>query len=122
MAHDIRIKRAYVEPARGDGYRILVDRIWPRGVKKEALEADLWQKEVAPSDAVRKEFNHEDEKYPAFRKAYRAEIRANPVAKELLATVEEQLKDRNVTLVYGAKNEKHNQAVVLQEWLKEKLG
>lgn len=122
MAHDIHIKRAYVKPARGDGYRILVDRIWPRGVTKEALEADLWQKEVAPSDAVRKEFNHEDDKYPAFRKAYRAEIRKNPAAAELLDTVKEQLKERNVTLVYGAKNEEHNQAVVLQEWFKEKVG
>jgi len=122
VAHDIRIKRAYVDPARGDGYRILVDRIWPRGVTKEKLETDLWEREIAPSDVVRKEFNHDDDKYPAFRKAYRAEIRKNPVAQELLETVKGQLEKRNVTLVYGAKNEEHNQAVVLKEWLDEKIG
>lgn len=121
MGNEIRIKRAYAPAEKSDGFRILVDRIWPRGVTKARLRADLWSKEVAPSDAVRKEFDHEDGRYPAFRKAYRAELRKNPVAKELLATVRDALEEGPVTLVYGAKNEKHNQAVVLREWLSEKV-
>lgn len=106
----VRIKRAYEEPATSDGYRVLVDRIWPRGVSKEKLEADVWLKEVGPSNELRKWFGHVAEKYPEFAEKYRAELKGSDAMAELRTIVRDH---ETVTLVYSAKDEEHNQAVVL---------
>jgi DNA-3-methyladenine glycosylase len=110
----VRIKRIYEPPAAEDGYRILVDRIWPRGVSKERAKLDLWLKEVAPTTQLRTWFHHEDPKWPEFRRRYRAELDGNPAVAELRALVSEH--DR-VTLLYSAQDEKENQAVVLRDYL-----
>jgi len=112
----IRVKRVYEESAKDDGYRILVDRLWPRGLTKEKAHVDLWLKEIAPSDALRKWFGHEPEKWPAFEKKYRAELAKK---KELFAAIKRLEKEHGkVTLLFGRKDEKQNQAVVLATMLK----
>jgi uncharacterized protein YeaO (DUF488 family) len=108
----IRIKRVYEPAEKRDGKRILVDRLWPRGVKKTAV--DLWLKDVAPSDALRNWFHHEAPKWPAFRARYRKELAVN---KDAVAELRKAAKG-TATLLYGAKDETHNQAVVLAEYLK----
>jgi uncharacterized protein YeaO (DUF488 family) len=114
----LKIKRVYDKPSREDGGRVLVDRLWPRGMTKEATKIDLWMKEVAPSDALRKSFCHDVEKWPEFQKRYRAELKQK---KELLAQLKKIEKEQGtLTLLYGAKDAEHNQAVVLAEVLKEK--
>ncbi len=110
----IDIKRTYDLPLGTDGYSVLVDRIWPRGIKKEALHHDLWLKDVAPSSLLRKWFNHKPEKFDEFSKRYLQELSSNAaydVLKELVA------KHKKITLLYSAKDELHNQAVVLKELL-----
>lgn len=121
VAHALMIKRAYAPAEEEDGFRVLVDRLWPRGESKEALKLDLWEKEVAPSTEVRKAFGHVAENYERFRKDYLLELEKNPVAAEFAETVEEKLKKEPVTLVYGAKDETINQAVVLKEWLERHM-
>jgi uncharacterized protein YeaO (DUF488 family) len=114
----IRIKRVYEEPAKQDGYRILVDRLWPRGLTKERAEVDLWVKEIAPSDALRKWFGHEPEKWPEFAKRYRSELAKK---KDLLKEVKKLAREHGtVTLLYGRKDEKQNQAVLIAAALKGK--
>lgn len=110
----VRIKRAYEEPARSDGYRVLVDRLWPRGVKKQALKLDLWAKELAPSPTLRRWFGHEPERFREFARRYAAELRAGP-ARPLLADLTRRAELGTVTLVYGARDEEHNGAVVLRD-------
>ncbi|HNP37631.1 MAG TPA: DUF488 family protein [Woeseiaceae bacterium] len=114
MKHDVRIKRAYEAADAGDGYRVLVDRLWPRGVPKSKLKADLWLKEVAPSTELRNWFKHDVEKWPDFRKKYIAELKQNSECVDILAG---QLRKGRMTLVYGAKDQEHNQAVVLRDFL-----
>jgi len=110
----IRIKRTYEARARADGRRILVERLWPRGMKKEALAADAWMKEVAPSTRLRKWFGHRPERWPEFQRRYRAELDASPDAwKPIL----EAAKTGTVTLLYSAHDTVHNGAVVLREYL-----
>ena len=101
-------------PSRDDGKRILVDRLWPRGLTKEKASIDLCLKEIAPSTALRKWFDHDPDKWKEFQKRYRKELRDN---KELVSLLKEKIKKGTVTLVYGAKDEKHNEALVLKEWL-----
>ena len=114
----LRIKRVYEKPAKEDGCRVLVDRLWPRGMTKEAAQIDLWMKEVAPSDALRKSFCHDVKKWPGFQAKYRAELRKK---KDLLQELKKMEKDHGtLTLLFGAKDEEHNQAVVLAEVLKAK--
>lgn len=108
----IKIKRVYEKPEAGDGKRILVDRLWPRGVKKSAI--DVWIKDVAPSDELRNWFHHEVPRWSAFRSKYRKELSQN---KQAVAELRKAAKG-NATLVYGAKDETHNQAVVLAQYLK----
>ena len=108
----LKIKRVYEKPERGDGKRILVDRLWPRGIKKDAI--DLWLKDVAPSDDLRNWFHHEEPKWSVFRTKYRKELSAN---KDAVAELRKAAKG-TATLLYGAKDEEHNQAVVLAEYLK----
>jgi uncharacterized protein YeaO (DUF488 family) len=114
----IRVKRVYEKADKGDGWRVLVDRLWPRGMTKEKTKADVWMKDAGPSDALRKWFGHEPEKWAAFQKKYRAELAKNkPVFAELKKMEKEH---GTLTLLFGAKDEEHNQAVVLAEVLKRK--
>ncbi|PVA11822.1 hypothetical protein DC366_02420 [Pelagivirga sediminicola] len=115
---DIRTRRAYDEMAENDGYRVLADRLWPRGVAKEDLELDEWGKEVAPSDDLRKWYDHDTEKWDEFRRRYARELDDCDAADDLA----KRAKDGRVTLIYAAKDENHNNAVALRDWLKEKLG
>ena len=103
------VKRVYEAAAKDDGYRVLVDRLWPRGLTKAKAHVDLWLKEVAPSTELRKWFGHEPEKWPEFQKRYRAELKKD--ALESLRKVEKEHK--KVTLLFGAKSEERNQAVAL---------
>ncbi len=110
----ILLKRAYEPCDAGDGFRVLVDGLWPRGITKEAAHIDLWLKEIAPSTELRKWFGHEPEKWQEFRKRYLVELKHKP---EAVATLVEHVRHGKVTLVYGAKDEEHNQAVALKEHL-----
>lgn len=114
---DVQIKRIYEAPARSDGLRVLVDRLWPRGVSKKAAALDLWVKEVAPSTELRKWFNHDPKRWADFRLRYRRELRKH--AKELQALKAHSAK-RRITLLFGARDTEHNEAVVLQEALQPK--
>ena len=99
------------------GYRILVDRVWPRGISKVKAKLNLWEKSIAPSTELRKWFNHEDEKYPEFKEKYLDELTHNSELPDFISLVREELAKNDVVLLYGAKNTEHNQAVVLQEYL-----
>jgi len=112
----IHIKRAYDEYSKNDGYRILVDRLWPRGIKKEDAAIDEWIKDIAPSAELRKWFNHDPEKWNEFKKKYTAELKDNVALPTFLATIK---KHKTVTLLYGARDEQHNQAVVLAAFLQK---
>jgi len=110
----IRLKRVYETPTKDDGTRILVERLWPRGVSKEKAAIDLWLKEIAPSPDLRKWYGHETSRWDEFRRRYRAEIEDRS---ELLSDLKQLLKDGPVTFVYAAKDELHNSALVLKEYL-----
>ena len=110
----LRIKRTYEPPARGDGRRILVERLWPRGMKKEALDADEWMKDVAPSAELRQWFGHRVNRWGAFRRKYRTELDANPAAWSAILDAERR---GPVTLLYSARDVTHNSAVVLRDYL-----
>ncbi len=110
----ILLKRAYESAGPHDGLRILVDRLWPRGVAKDTSHIDLWLKDVAPSTSLRKWFGHDPEKWDEFRNRYWAELRSNPEATGQLC---EQVRRGVVTLVYGAKDREHNHAVALKAYL-----
>ena len=107
---DISIKRIYLPAEDSDGCRVLVDRLWPRGIKKEDAKVDLWAKTLAPSVELRKWFNHIPERFEEFSKKYVEELKANPEAAPVL---DELRRHDKVTLLYGAKDEQHNNAVVL---------
>lgn len=109
----VTMKRAYDPPASSDGRRVLIDRLWPRGISKAKAKIDLWLKEVAPSTELRRWFGHDPEKWPEFQKRYRAELRGSPALRELRALV----RQRRVTLVYSAGDKEHNDAVVLLKLL-----
>lgn len=113
---NIRIKRAYEAASPEDGSRFLVDRLWPRGIRKEALAITAWLKDVAPSDGLRRWFGHDPARWEEFRRRYRAELKSRP---ELLQPLRDALDRDSVTLVYSARDEAHNQAVVLREHLLE---
>jgi uncharacterized protein YeaO (DUF488 family) len=110
----LQLKRAYEPAAPEDGKRFLVDRLWPRGVKKEALVLTDWLKDVAPSDALRRWFGHDLERWTEFRRRYRAELKSH---QSVLQPLRDALKLGAVTLVYSAHDQEHNQAVVLREFL-----
>lgn len=113
----IQTKRTYEPPARGDGRRILVERLWPRGMRKEALAADAWSKEVAPTAELRQWFGHEAARWEEFRRRYRKELDANPSAWEPIL---EAARRGTVTLLYSAHDTVHNSAAVLREYLAER--
>ena len=110
----IRLKRVYDEPARSDGCRILVERLWPRGLSKQAARVDLWPKEAAPSPELRRWFDHDPEKWPEFRRRYFRELRARAA---VLEPLREQLAAGPVTFVFASREERFNNAVALKEYL-----
>ncbi|MGB7480948.1 MAG: DUF488 domain-containing protein [Burkholderiaceae bacterium] len=113
-AADVKLKRAYQPPAPEDGRRILIDRLWPRGVSKQAAAIDQWAKELAPSTELREWFGHEPQRWPEFRRRYAAELRqCQPQLRALRA----QAREHGVTLVYAAHDEAHNNAVVVRRLL-----
>jgi uncharacterized protein YeaO (DUF488 family) len=113
-ASNIKLKRAYEPPASDDGTRILVDRLWPRGVSKSDAALDQWMKDIAPSTELRQWFGHDPERWEAFRRRYAEEVHEN---EELLDQLRSLAKKGIVTLVYGARDEEHNDAVVLRDVL-----
>lgn len=110
----INVKRVYEKPSKSDGIRILVDRLWPRGMTKERADIDLWLKNIAPTTELRKWFDHDPDKWKEFQKKYHQELKKN---KGQVSLLNEQMKNGVVTLVYGARDEEHNEALVLKEWL-----
>jgi uncharacterized protein YeaO (DUF488 family) len=112
----IKTKRAYEPATKDDGYRVLIDRLWPRGVRKSDLVLDAWVKEIAPSAELRKSFGHEPSKWKRFSASYRAELRA-PAARQFLEALAKRARRSTVTLVYSARDEEHNDAVVLRDIL-----
>ena len=119
--HVLQIKRIYEKPDFNDGYRILVDRLWPRGIRKDEARLDDWAKPITPSTEIRKAFAHDPANMDIFREIYISELNQNPAADEFLTLVAEKLRKSNVTLLYGAKDEKYNHAVILKDWIKEKM-
>ena len=114
----LKVKRVYENAESGDGTRFLVERLWPRGMKKEELKMEAWLKEVAPSDSLRRWFAHDPLKLKEFQKRYRAELESNPNAwKPIL----ESAKHGDVTLLYSARDTEHNNAVVLKSFLEERI-
>jgi uncharacterized protein YeaO (DUF488 family) len=109
---DVRIKRAYEPADPGDGHRVLIDRLWPRGISRDRAHLDEWAREVAPSDELRRWFNHDPGRFREFRARYRRELRAHA---DRIDELRARARHGPVTLVYGARDEKHNGAVVLAE-------
>lgn len=112
----IRIKRVYDPPNEKDGLRVLVDRLWPRGLTRENAEVHLWLKEIAPSDELRKWFGHDPQKWEGFCRRYEQELKMNEDAIRIL---QEKIKGRRVTLLFSAKDEGHNNAIVLKRFLEK---
>ena len=113
---NIKIKRAYEPSHKDDGVRILVDRLWPRGLTKEKASVDLWLKDIAPSTELRKWFDHDPEKWKRFRGRYETEIRHND---DLIKVLKDKAREGTVTLIYGARDQKHNEALVLKQFLEK---
>jgi len=119
MTGQLRIKRIYEPASQADGQRVLVDRVWPRGISRDAARLTLWLKDIAPTAALRKWFGHVPERWQAFQNRYRAELGANTEAVVKLRALLEQ---GDVTLLYGARDTQHNQAVVIKDYLAEIKG
>jgi uncharacterized protein YeaO (DUF488 family) len=115
MKTEIKLKRVYEKPEKGDGMRILVERLWPRGLSKEKACIDFWAKDVAPSTALRQWFSHDPKKWDEFQRRYNEELKNNKALEEL----RKKIKGKTVTFVFAASNEKQNSAVVLKEILEE---
>lgn len=113
----LKLKRVYDDVSQQDGKRILVDGVWPRGIKKEDLEHDEWYKEIAPSSDLRKWFDHDSDKWEEFKKKYKKELKEQ---KDLVDQIKKDSDGHNVTLLYAAKDEEHNQAVVIKEYIENK--
>lgn len=116
----IKIKRVYEKPTRTDGYRVLIDRLWPRGIKKTELPLHAWSKDLAPSNALRKAFGHDVRRWARFRSEYRKELHLAAAKREILLLAGLARK-RPVTLLYSARDEEHNNAVVLQSIIQKVL-
>jgi uncharacterized protein YeaO (DUF488 family) len=114
----IETRRIYDTPKRGEGFRVLVDRLWPRGISKAKAGADLWLREIGPSDALRKWFAHDPKKWAAFQKKYAQELKSKTELPQQARQLEKQ--HGTVTLLYSAKDEEHNQAVALRRFLQKK--
>ena len=116
----VRIKRAYEPTAQDDGYRVLIDRLWPRGLRKEDLPLDAWAKDLSPSDGLRRWFGHEPSRWRGFVARYRRELRA-PAARAVLDELAQRAAAGTVTVVYGARDEAHNDAVVVRGEIERRL-
>jgi uncharacterized protein YeaO (DUF488 family) len=116
---ELRIKRVYRPPETEDGVRVLVDRLWPRGLARGRARIDLWVKEIAPSDALRRRFHGDPQSWAQFKSAYYAELQ-KPAAQSAARTVLDRLSREPVTLLFAARDEDQNNAVALKEWLEEK--
>ncbi|HVB61531.1 MAG TPA: DUF488 domain-containing protein [Ktedonobacteraceae bacterium] len=114
---EVAIKRVYEQPEADDGKRILVDRLWPRGLSKEKAQLTLWMKEIAPSDELRRWFGHDPEKYAEFRRRYEAELASSAARRDKLAELRALAREGHVTLVFAAHDTEHNNAVVLRDLL-----
>lgn len=114
----IKLKRAYDAPEKSDGIRFLAERLWPRGIKKEALQLDDWLKDVAPSTELRKWFSHDPEKWSEFQRRYRAELKAHPEAWQPIVAA---AKKGKVTLLFSSRDQEHNNVVALRDYLLPKL-
>lgn len=114
----IKIKRAYKKPSKGDGYRILVDQLWPRGLTKQRVAVDLWMKDIAPSTKLRQWFSHDPTKWNEFRKKYKEELKEKKAMIREIERLEREKK--SLTLLFAAKDVEHNNAVVLAELLQKK--
>jgi len=114
----IKIKRVYDTPSEEDGYRVLIDRLWPRGLSKSVAVIQSWVKDIAPSTELRKWFDHDPLKWAAFQEKYMDELKHNPSIDSFWETISHQ---KTVTLLYSAKDEKHNNAIVLKSFLTSKL-
>ncbi len=114
MKHELKLKRVYEKPEKADGIRILVDRLWPRGLTKEKAALDLWLKEVAPSTELRKWFGHDPKKWRSFRARYQSELKRHP---DELKLIKNKASEGTVTLFYGARDQEHNEAIVLKQLL-----
>jgi uncharacterized protein YeaO (DUF488 family) len=119
--HQLRIKRVYKPPDDRDGVRVLVDRLWPRGLSREKARIDLWLKEIAPSDALRRRFHDDPGGWEDFKTAYYAELERAP-AQSAVRDLLERLTREPVTLLFAARDETRNNAVALKEWLDERAG
>lgn len=115
MIPTIHIKRIYEPSDKTDGFRILVDRLWPRGMKKEDAEVDLWMKEAAPSASLRKWFGHDPARWKEFEKKYKGELTNSETIHEMIAELK---KHKTITFLYSARDQQHNQALVLQDFVK----
>ena len=115
----MKIKRVYEKPGKEDGMRILVDRLWPRGLTKAKAKVDVWLKEIAPTTELRKWFNHDPEKWKEFIKKYKQELHEND---EQVVILKEYMRQGVVTLVYGARDEVHNEALVIKDLLSRQSG
>ncbi|EHO47855.1 DUF488 domain-containing protein [Lentilactobacillus kisonensis] len=118
----LKLERIYDKPQDLSGYRILVDRLWPRGISKVNAKLDEWEKEIAPSKELRSWFSHDPEKFPAFQDKYIAELNGNEKTAAFIKLISDKLKAGNVILLYGAKDRENNQAVVLKEYLEDHIG
>ncbi|RSL32221.1 DUF488 family protein [Salibacterium salarium] len=117
----VQIKRIYEQVSEKDGYRVLVDKVWPRGVSKEHAKLDEWAKEITPTSELRKWFNHEKDKFFVFAEEYKKELQSNKEGRQKLNELTNKAVDEEVTLVFAAKDEKYNHAVLLQQWMEKKL-
>ncbi|SDH34706.1 Uncharacterized conserved protein YeaO, DUF488 family [Alteribacillus persepolensis] len=117
----VQIKRIYEETKESDGERVLVDRVWPRGVSKEKAALDDWDKDVAPSSELRKWFQHDPEKFQRFAQAYKQELQSNQNSSEAFEALVEKAASHTVTLLYAAKDETYNHAVLLKDWIEQRL-
>ncbi|MEZ4599927.1 MAG: DUF488 family protein [Syntrophotaleaceae bacterium] len=116
---DIRLRRANEEPSRDDGFRVLVDRLWPRGVRREDLELDEWLKDVAPSAELRRWFQHDPEKWLEFKRRYVAELASRPEAGNAFQELKQKGRQGRVTLVFGSREIRYNNAAALKELLED---
>jgi uncharacterized protein YeaO (DUF488 family) len=116
---EIRMRRAYEKPDQKDGFRVLVDRVWPRGVRKDDLRLDAWLKEVAPSTQLRKWFGHDPDKWTEFKRRFASELNDRPEARQALEELEKRSRQGRVTLVYGARETRYNNAAALKDYLEE---
>lgn len=115
---EIKTKRIYDEYNENDGFRVLVDRLWPRGLKKEEARVDLWAKDIAPSDELRKWYSHDPSKWDEFKSRYLRELENNPKTKEFIETIKKYPK---ITLLFSSKEKNLNNATVLKEFIENKI-